>query len=86
MKRAGFQGYIQRRAARLFARLGKGVDFGVRPANGAGDAFAHDASPAHDDGAHGGVGVGAPARAPRQSQRAPHMRFVVTHCTFAQSI
>jgi len=39
LKGAGFQSYVQRRATRFFARFGKGVDFGVRPANGAGDAF-----------------------------------------------
>ena len=72
MKRAGFQGHIQRCSARFFARLGQGVDFGVRPTNGAGDAFTHNASPVHDDGTHGGIGVGASARASRQSQRAAY--------------
>ena len=85
MMRARFQGDIGGSAAREFTRLGQRLGLGVRPAADSGHAGADDhragATVAHDQGADGRVGRGAPGVFPRQPQRRRHEAAIETLCS-----
>jgi hypothetical protein len=73
--RAGFEGDVDRGAARRLAGLVERIDLGVRAA-----AVARAATPDHpaildDHAAHGRIGPGAPERPARQRERRAHHRL-----------
>jgi hypothetical protein len=74
--RAGFEGNVERRATRRTTGCVERDDLRVGLSAAFVVALADDRAVAHDHRPHHRIGRGLPGRAPRQVERAPHVRLV----------